>query len=620
MNPPPIRLSRLRTLDATPFLAVTLLTLTLLVLVPAHVYLVNRSAVLVFFRDVIIATAILAAGMCLVLTGLLAILPPAIRLRITVLILGVSFLLWVHAYCLVWPYAVMDGRDIPWDAYTGRSIIDATLWILVLGPLLWFAPRVYPRAGSIGVGLLMIQLASLGISAARSYISPLDFFKRYYVEKESVFEFSTERNVIVIVLDEFQSDIFAEAVLPNAAYRSHFTGFTYFPDTTAGFNFTEFALPAILTGNIYDNGTPRYQFLRNAYLDDSLPAALKEEGFEVQLYPWWGFANESIYYHEAVATNFKRRPSPLSDKLVDVSRLIDLGMFRSMPQFAKRHVYNDSKWLLSNLCDRGQARRRQVHSTTGPGQNAGPGEIGPSFTLDNVFIEMARNHPLPGYRLTARESRPVFKFYHLAGLHVPIKMKRDLTVGTFAYNRANFSEQAEAEAKIMGVFLDELKRLDLYDNSMIIILGDHGSGRAAELHVNPTSTPRTAELDRTAVSNNFQRDKARGIPLLLVKRFDAKGEIKTSHAPASVVDVPATVLAELNIPHPRVYAVAGKEDFYGMPLFDLQEDQPRARYYGALQWAAGKSDYVNPITLYRIQGDSWSDDSWSFVKILDHKK
>jgi hypothetical protein len=290
-----------------------------------------------------------------------------------------------------------------------------------------------------------------------------------------------------------------------------------------------------------------------------------------------------------------------------------------MPQFAKRYVHNDSAWRLSDLFTRALARHRLSRSTAGSGPAAGPEEIGPSHTLDSVFHGFTRSDLLPDNRMTTRGGRGVFKLYHLAGLHVPVKMKRDFTTGMFDYNRANFSEQAEAYAKIMGAFLDELKRHDLYDNSMIVILGDHGSGRTRELYTNPGSTRRTIELDRTASEGDFQRDKARGIPLLLVKRFGEKGEIKTSRVPASTIDVPATVLAELKIARPPVYALAGRKDFYGVSLFDLQENQPRVRYYGALRWAAEKSDFVNPITLYRIQGFSWSDDSWSFVKILDHK-
>ncbi len=321
-----------------------------------------------------------------------------------------------------------------------------------------------------------------------------------------------------------------------------------------------------------------------------------------------------------MASNLRRRPRPWQDKLTDVARLVDMGLFRSMPQFAKRLVHNDSAWLLSAVLPRALAQQLPAVAEAGSSTGTVTTEFGPGLTMDNVFIELARGHPLPGRGMTAHDGPDVFKFYHLAGLHVPVKMKRDFTHGVFDYNRANFSEQAEAYAKIMGAYLAELRRLNLYDNSMIIIVGDHGSGRSPELYVRPSSAEITARLDPTASRGDFQRDKARGIPLLLIKRFGEQGELKTSRVPASVIDIPATVRKELNLTHPPVPAVTAQPGFHGLPLFEMDESRPRARYYGAMRWAGGKSDYVNPIALYRIQGASWEDGSWSFVETLRPRK
>lgn len=614
MSPPPGGPPRENPRDAAPWCVAVTLSLTLLVLVPAHVYLVNRSAVLVFLREVLAATMVLAGAASLLLYGLLRALPPAPRVRVTVFLLGVAVLCWIHAYCLVWPYDVMDGGDIHWADYTGRSLVDASLWLVVLTPLLGTAPRIYRWAGRLCLALVVIQLLSFGVSAIRAFDSPLDFFKHYYVEKAPVFKFSTRRNVIVIVLDEFQSDIFAQAVLPRARYRRLFPGFTYFPDTVAGFNFTEYAIPALLTGRIYDNAVPRVDFLRTAYLDHSVPAMLKRAGFAVHLFPWRGFANESIYYDEAVATNFKRRPEPVADQLVDVARLVDLGLFRSMPQFAKPWVYANGNWRLSGLFSSWLAARRPSRPPDAAA-NA-PEEIGASFTLDDIFLGFALGAKRPELKITVQTEEPVFKFYHLAGLHVPVKLKRDFTAGTFDYNRANFGEAAEAWARIMGAFLAALGRHGCYDNSLIVIAGDHGSGRSKDMYVQPGSSAHAAELDRTASRLDFQRDKARGLPLLLIKPFGASGDIKTSTVPASLADLPATLLGELGLPSPGGPGLAGHPAFVGTSLFSLQPDQPRTRYYGAMRWSPEKSDYANPITLYRIQGPATSDDSWSFDQIL----
>lgn len=607
-NPPSPPNSR----DFTPYWAAALFAFTLLALVPAHVYLVNRSAVAIFAGEFITATTGLAILVSLLLGALLTLLPGAARQRVTVLLAGCGLLLWVHAYCLVWQYDAMDGGPIPWENYSRRSLVDAGLWILVTSLAFWFGPRLYPRVRLVCGGLLALQLASLGINAIRTPALPLDFSKYYYVDRKSVFDFSAEKNVIVIVLDEFQTDVFAEAVMPREQYRKNFTGFTYFPDTLAAANFTELAVPAILTGQIYDNSRPRGEYLRDVFLGDSLPLLLRRLGWDVQLYPWRGFANEPIYYDEVVAANFVRRPQPADTRLTDVARLIDLALFRSMPQFAKRRVQNDGAGLAMLLF----AKPAEKDPGAPDPKRPLPHELESGGTLDHTLTMLTANrNPVDG-RFSVHPGPPAFKFYHLAGLHVPVKMKRDLSPGIFDYTRANFGEQAEAYAKIMGRFLDELRRLGVYDKSMIVILGDHGSGRARDLYVRPTFSPKSQALDQTATRKSFQRDKARGLPLLLVKRFGETGEIKESHVPASIVDVPATIRHELQIDPVTGPALPGFTEFQGQPLFNLKENEPRIRYYAALRWAAEKSDYVNPISLYRVEGSSWSDDSWSFVKFL----
>lgn len=137
------------------------------------------------------------------------------------------------------------------------------------------------------------------------------------------------------------------------------------------------------------------------------------------------------------------------------------------------------------------------------------------------------------------------------------------------------------------------------------------------MYVRPEFTARTAALDQTAARGDFQRDKARGLPLLLIKRIGAKGEIVTSMMPASAVDIPATVLSELQLKPEAIPAIAGNPESHGVPLFETPEIAAnRIRYYGAMLWTPQQSDFVGRLRLYRIEGHGWSDASWSFVQQL----
>ena len=161
-----------------------------------------------------------------------------------------------------------------------------------------------------------------------------------------------------------------------------------------------------------------------------------------------------------------------------------------------------------------------------------------------------------------------------------------------------------------------LRRNGAFDNSLILVVGDHGRGGISQLYTNPSGSERNAFLNKTAIGKDFQKDKSRGIPLVLVKRLHAKHELKTSYNPVSLIDIPATVFSELGIKAEIPSALDNKIEFPGISMFDLTEESPRTRYFAAFGWNGKKSNFVNPITLYRVEGNSWLDDSWYLETIL----
>ena len=229
---------------------------------------------------------------------------------------------------MVWQYGILDGSSIKWGAHRIYGIIDSSIWLLVAILAFTKSSFFYKFAKTIATAFILIQLLSLSIIAVQTRDAPLEFFKQYYVEKTPAFDFSKNRNVIILVIDEFQSDVFQEIITQDNSYKDIFDGFEYFRNSVSGFDFTEFAIPAILTGKLYDNSVPRAVFLEGAYLNDSIPKVLMDKGFEVHLFPWRALANESYYYDERIATNFKRRSLPIEIKIEEVSRLIDVALFR----------------------------------------------------------------------------------------------------------------------------------------------------------------------------------------------------------------------------------------------------------------------------------------------------
>ncbi len=88
----------------------------------------------------------------------------------------------------------------------------------------------------------------------------------------------------------------------------------------------------MLTGRYYDNSLPFEAWKKAAYLPGSLPAVLKANGWEVDLYPKVSY---SLYYSPDIASNFVQGISR-AERMLDLAYVFDLGLFRSLPHYLKR--------------------------------------------------------------------------------------------------------------------------------------------------------------------------------------------------------------------------------------------------------------------------------------------
>jgi len=554
--------------------------ITLFIYLPVIIYFPNHSIFQFFFKDLIFFTSALTLIFTAIFSPIVATFKSTLHHKLISIIFSITVLLWLQGTFLVWHYGPLDGSTINWNFYWYYGLIDSCLWIIVLVVVLIKSTLIYRLARQFAIILILGQLISISILYFSVDIDTSNL-KSYYVDETSKYNFSKENNVILLVLDEFQSDIFQEIINMDESYIDIFDGFVYFRNTLAGFNFTELAIPAILTGKMYDNSIPRSSFLKHSFLNSSLPKVLKDNGFRVDLFPWLGWANESIYFNERICSNFRRlsfvHRVTNKNEIFQLLLIIDLSLFRSLPHYVKSFIYNDHEWFLSGLFKQ---------------------YIFGGF-VDKKFVEEAL--------LKARYStdKDMFKFYHFRGVHVPLRINEEFKITPMEYNRLNYTKQAKALLKICKLFFDKLKQIGVYDNSLIIVAGDHGSGRSEEMYIKVDTDKNSEFLNKKGKISNFQKDKARGIPLMLVKRAFSKGPLKINNSPVSLTDIPATIISECQI----------KENLSGTSIFQLQENINRKRYYGAFNYKKKRSEFVAPIKMYVVDGFCWENDSWDVFRV-----
>jgi hypothetical protein len=135
-----------------------------------------------------------------------------------------------------------------------------------------------------------------------------------------------------------------------------------------------------------------------------------------------------------------------------------------------------------------------------------------------------------------------FRFVHLFGAHYPYLIDEYLNPITPSYSDENAIGAAKGTLRIVQRYLEILKESETYDNSLIILMGDHG----------------------------YSIDGGLTNPLLMIKPAGKKGTFSVSDSPVSLADLQKTIIAALELP---------AEMADGENIFSLDETRESERLY-----------------------------------------
>jgi len=535
--------------------------LTILVFAPGHLFLTNPMEFNANYFELLGYLLLIALPVFILISLVLVFLPDKynIHQKVVVLLFILSFLLWLQGNYIIWNYGVLTGGKIEFN--TLFLIFDGAIWIAAV-IIAWIKSNFFFRfVKFFSIVLIIGQVISTSIMA---YNMPdISDLKRYEIDSSNKFVFSKENNIIILVLDTFQSDVFQQIIDEDESYKDIFDGFTYYRDTLCGFPTTIASGPNILTGQYFDNSISYSEFLKKAYLSsNSVPMVLLANGFEVDC-----FDGSYIYKDENVMSNLIEGGNVTGSIILD---LYDAAFFRYLPDVLKNCVYRDGKWAFRNLpLDEQKIVIRE-----------------PEIEFDKEALKLYDIAFIEDMLSTANtiEGKPIFKYYWLMGLHPPYLLNERLEYEEMDSSIESYKRQAMGSLQVVKLFLDELKNLDIYDNSMLLIMGDHGI------------------FDETL---NIQSAN----PLLLIKKYDSRGAMEVSEAPVSLSDIPATIFCELGF----------EGEFSGENIFGLEESTNRTRTYYFYNWASPgfadwSKDYLPPIKEYLVSGSVYLASSWHMTE------
>lgn len=512
--------------------------------------------------------------------------PRAYRVYVALLAM-LGLLIWVQGNFLVWDYGPLDGRQIDWTQQTWRGWLDIAMWLLALGLAcrLQSVSRMLLLNAAIAVfALQMLMSVMLGVRDSSLLIRADDVVPRNEVLSQ-LHDFSRNKNVLHLIMDGFQADIFEEIVGEGQSgeqIANALDGFVFYRNNLSAFPYTHMSLPALISGKIYRNHEPIKTFRQRTFGDKSILKTALAAGYELDIAAIEVLVN---WYELGGYTNTFDVPNNLhvdpEQAVVDESaRLLDLSLLRTMPHFLKRRVYNDQRWLIQPMVS--NSRVSQL-----------------VFFSHKFFLR--RWHE----SMTAMRDAPVYKIMHLMLSHNPMVVKKSCEfAGQVLYAvRENVLNQARCSLLETVRVLEKMKALGIYDDALIVIMGDHGAW------VRPKGLKEETEPDGTPKPMLLRSSQhALSLPLLAIKIPGSTGVLRVSNAPTWTADVPDTISAALGF----------SDNFGRRNILTLPEDDQRERRFHFYKYERGEldSDYLQPIQEYIVDGDVYDVASWRLGKLF----
>lgn len=550
---------------------VVLLCLNLFIFGTATVYYGNQGEFLVEDEDVLLLLLLPATVIALVLT-LMGWLASRRFLWTTAAVwYFLAFVTYVHGNLVRWSTGVLDGAALDMGN-TIAVLADSVIWLL-LGWLVWhFRAWLVVHGWKLCVLLGLFQLVGALDIKHQSKTGNREMKE---VPSE-LYSFNDGPNVLHIILDGFQGNVFESVLDRNPQFAERWQGFVHFRDALTPSAVTYLSVPATLSGKAFDNSISITQYHDETLGGENLYTLLHDNGYAVDIASplWWNLKRDFFASYYPVPVPF----ASLEETIRSTAwYLFDLSLFRQVPYWLKSTIYRNGAWRFSS--------QFAAHP-------------------EQQFQHFAHSAFMRDLAAKARVGRatPTYKVIHLISPHAPLVSNAECgyTGRELYVSEESFFNQSRCTVIEVDRLFDRLKALGIYDDMLILVHGDHGGGIAFEM------IAEDGELTSSSVA--LENLWGNPLPLVLVKKPAARGPLQVSDRNVSLIDYPATVADVLKLEH----------DFLGQSMFSTLTPPARRMHYTSTQHrnAAAEKDRFANFTSFAVDGSIFRVASWSKIGIF----
>lgn len=559
-----------------------ILPVTVCVVAPFEIYCNNIAEINFTAKDFLGITVPIALGVAAILFCLLFFVPQRVYRFVYPFFVGVLLMLFIQSNYLNGSLNSLGGDDMDGANPSAWTYIwNSAVWIAVIaGVVVAFQFIKIKTITQLGALIVTVAIAAtqlmnfvvVSVNTEDAFSSAIDRVYGEYEEKprfltnKDVATVGRDKNVVVFCVDRFDSVLYAEPAMKK--YPEAFTqldGFTYYDDAISMYGNTFPSVGYMLSGIEYANDNHK-NFFERVYHDNQTLSYLRELGYSVHLYgeTYYDYTNANElpdYVENAVETSKDNLKTEIRKPFNFGLSVIKTSLYRSLP-FALKNTVGK---VNSDTCN------EYISYTSEDLQ----GYHAFSYDLRNAYEDLKEHDG--NFKIKDEKH---FSFIHVSGCHTA-----DYDENWKKTSKKDFVLSAKNSMELIGLYIKNMKKIspELYRDSTIVILGDHGK-----------------------VEKRTQPFKRAMLTALFVKPAGAADTpLATSSAPVSHENLWATIFEsegieyDTNVWKPSVFTV--EKDFnatgvYPERKFIWNKRQPNLASYDCI--------------VYKINGKAADFDNW----------
>lgn len=520
---------------AYSLLASVFLSFTLFVVAPFEIVASNASSIIFGLEDVGWYMVAFAAVVAIALALVLSIFRGRVFSIALLSVIAIGIGCYVQALLMNSGLPAADGATIRWSTFYPIAAISAAVWLFLLALAVIAGHRSSKRWRVIGSAIAIALITVQGVGIASIIATPPSNLDTYYqdtkVTEDGLFNLSSKDNVVVFVLDMFDTADMVQILKDHPEAAAPFTNFTFFKNISGSMMPTRYGVPFLLTGDLPQPDQTFEQWREGRYDRSNFLGDISNEGYSIGLYSDTLGLTYELPSEQKIANQTLNVHPPTKTEL-NISGTIKV--------LVKTALYRDAPWLIK------------------PWFWYYTDEINDSMVLKSSEDESSVLYQIKdpayyqklkstGLELVEDDTEGAFRFIHMLGAHYPYTM--DENGNEVGEMNTSHQQQARGSLMIVDTYLDEMRRLGIYDSSTIIITSDHGYWNLTPDEIIQPSSPLTLVKPSTDASQGQQ--------------------------PMAISDMP---VAHGDLLPTIIEAIGGDSTKYGPTVFDIH-DPNRKRYF-----------------------------------------